>query len=109
MAPRSSLAKHPSIAGSGWLRSGLTRKFAVGTAAGLMAVSLLFLVVFVALYRIHLEGERRSAVEQVSRLFQTSLENAMLKRDLDGLSEGVGRRAHVCQPAQHGFGGPAPA
>lgn len=68
-----------------WLRSRLNRKFAIGTAGGLLASSLVFLVLFLALYRGELADERAAAVEQVNRLLQTSLENAMLKRDLEGL------------------------
>jgi len=68
-----------------WFGSRLSRKFAVGTAAGLVASSLVFLVLFLALYRGELAAERTAAAEQVNRLLQTSLENAMLKRDLEGL------------------------
>lgn len=68
-----------------WLRSRLSRKFAIGTAVGLLASSLVFLLLFLALYRAELATERSSAAEQVNQLLQTSLENAMLKRDLEGL------------------------
>jgi HAMP domain-containing protein len=63
----------------------LTRKFALGTAAGLLASSLVFLVLFVGLFRSQLEQQRADAAGQVSRLLQISLENAMLRHDLDGL------------------------
>lgn len=69
----------------GWLKSRLSRKFAVGTAAGLLVSSLVFVVLFLALYRGELAEERAGAAEQVNQLLQTSLENAMLKRDLEGL------------------------
>lgn len=68
-----------------WLNSRLGRKFALGTAGGLLASSLVFLVLFLALYRAELASERATAAGQVNQLLQTSLENAMLKRDLDGL------------------------
>jgi PAS domain S-box-containing protein len=74
-----------------WLGDSLNKKFAVGTAAGLLISSLVFLVLFVGLYREELARERSNAAAQVSRLLQTSLENAMLKRDLDGLREIVNR------------------
>lgn len=69
----------------------LTRKFALGTAAGLLASSLIFLVLFVGLFRAQLEQQRADAAAQVSRLLQISLENAMLRHDLDGLREIVQR------------------
>jgi signal transduction histidine kinase len=68
-----------------WLQGGLNRKFAFGTAAGLLISSLVFLILFVGLYREQIARERAGAAEQVTRLLQTSLENAMLKRDLEGL------------------------
>lgn len=72
-------------------QGGLNRKFALGTAAGLLSSSLIFLMLFTWLYRLELERERTAAAGQVMRLLQTSLENAMLKRDLDGLRAIVGR------------------
>lgn len=68
-----------------WLNGKLGRRFALGTAAGLLLSSLVFLVLFVQMYRGNLAGERTKALGQVTRLLQTSLENAMLKRDLEGL------------------------
>lgn len=52
-----------------------------------MISSLVFLVLFINLYQNELAQERTNAAVQVNRLLQTSLENAMLKRDLDGLRE----------------------
>ncbi len=74
-----------------WLNGKLGRRFAFGTAAGLLLSSLVFLVLFLQMYRGHLEAERANAVGQVTRLLQTSLENAMLKRDLEGLKTIVER------------------
>ena len=53
--------------------------------------SLVFLVLFVTMYRAQLQAERGKAAEEINRLLQTSLENAMLKRDLDGLRDIVAR------------------
>ncbi len=68
-----------------WLNQRLNRKFITGTAAGLLVSSLVFLALFANLYRDQLEQDRAHAAAQVNRLLQTSLENAMLKRDLEGL------------------------
>jgi len=76
----------------------LARKFALGTAAGLLASSLVFLVLFVGLFRSQLQQQRADAAGQVSRLLQISLENAMLRHDLDGLRgivERLGRQPDV--------------
>ncbi len=76
------------------LDESLNKKFAIGTAAGLIISSLVFLVLFVTLYREQLGQERATAAAQVNRLLQTSLENAMLKRDLEGLANIVERLGH---------------
>lgn len=68
-----------------WLRSRLSRKFLLGTAGGLVASSLVFLLLFLVLLRTQMEAERTDAATQLNRLLQASLENAMLKNDLDGL------------------------
>ena len=77
-----------------WLDKGLNRKFAIGTTAGLLISSISFLVLFVSLYQTQIEKERAGAAAQVTSLLQTSLENAMLKRDLDGLRDIVHRLGH---------------
>ena len=68
-----------------WLGQSLARRFALGTAAGLVVSSVVFLVLFVGMYRQTLEHEKAVAVGQINSLLRSSLENAMLKRDLDGL------------------------
>ena len=74
-----------------WIQASLSRKFLTGVAAGLVAISLVFLLLFMTMYRAQLQSERSQAVEDINRLLQTSLENAMLKRDLDGLRDIVAR------------------
>ena len=66
-------------------RSRLGRRFLVIVIAALTLSSLVFLVVFVAAYRDQLLHEHRRASTQLNELLRTSLENAMLKRDLPGL------------------------
>ena len=77
-----------------WPSTSLNRKLAAGTAAGLLVSSLVFLALFLRLYGAQLEQERSGAATQVTRLLRTSLENAMLKRDLDGLRAIVERLGH---------------
>lgn len=71
--------------------SRLSRKVLLGLAVGLLVASLVFLILFMDTYRRQLSLERGIASEQVNRLLQVSLENAMLKRDLPGLQEIVNR------------------
>ena len=68
-----------------WLEQSLARRFALGTALGLVVSSVVFLVLFLGMYRQTLEHEKTAAVGQINSLLRSSLENAMLKRDLDGL------------------------
>ncbi len=74
-----------------WIESSLNRKFNFAMASGLLAISILFLVVFIGMYRKQLEQDRAQAAAEVNHLLQSALENAMLKRDLDGLREIVKR------------------
>lgn len=53
--------------------------------------SLLFGLLFLALYRDQLERERAATSEQINRLLRVALENAMLKRDVPGLRDIVHR------------------
>ncbi|MEZ5585589.1 MAG: ATP-binding protein [Sedimenticolaceae bacterium] len=46
---------------------------------------MVFLLLYIGLYSTELTAERAKAAAQVNSLLQTSLENAMLKRDLEGL------------------------
>jgi signal transduction histidine kinase/HAMP domain-containing protein len=69
----------------------LSNKLLLGLGAGMLLSSLIFLAVFVESYRFKLQEDRASASEQVNKLFQFSLENAMLKRDLPGLREIIAR------------------
>lgn len=65
--------------------SRLSQKFGLGTAAGLLLSSLVFLLLYIGLYSKELTAERARTAAQMNSLLQTSLENAMLKRDLEGL------------------------
>lgn len=75
----------------GWLAGSLSRRLMVVVAAVLMTASAVFLVLFVGLYRAQLEDERSEASLHINRLLQASLENAMLKRDIDGLQAIISR------------------
>ncbi|HHH40347.1 MAG TPA: HAMP domain-containing protein [Sedimenticola sp.] len=70
---------------SRWIASSLNRKFIAGTTAGLITVSVVFLLLFISMYRGQLQQERNRAADQVNHLLQTSLEAAMLRRDLEML------------------------
>ncbi len=73
------------MSGMNWFGKRLNQKFTVATIAGFVMSSVVFLLLFLAFYQGELERERAQAAREVNRLLQSSLENAMLKRDLDGL------------------------
>lgn len=68
-----------------WFAKSLNHKFTLATITGFLVSSLVFLGLFLAFYQAELERERAQAARDVNYLLQSSLENAMLKRDLDGL------------------------
>ena len=69
----------------------LVGRLATSLVIQLVVVSVVFLGGFVLLYRGSLMAERTQAAEKLGMLLQVSLENAMLKRDIEGLQEIVGR------------------
>jgi hypothetical protein len=69
----------------------LVRRLAMSLAVQLIVVSIVFMGGFVLLYRSSLMAERTQAAEKLGMLLQVSLENAMLKRDIEGLREIVDR------------------
>ena len=73
--------------------SSLNRRFAAGTAAGLLVSSLCFLVLFVGLYRDQLERERGAASAQLSRLAQASVADLVRSGTTEQLSQRLDRLA----------------
>ncbi|WP_172649481.1 sensor histidine kinase [Thiolapillus brandeum] len=63
----------------------MNHKFTVATIAGFLMSSVVFMLLFLTFYQEELKQERAQAVREVNNLLQSSLENAMLKRDLAGL------------------------
>ena len=68
-----------------WSGESLNHKFTIATIAGFLISSMVFFVLFLGFYQNKLEQEKAQAAHDVNRLLQSSLENAMLKRDIDGL------------------------
>jgi len=68
-----------------WYKKRLHHKFTLATIIGFLVSSLIFVGLFLAFYKTELARERAQAAREVNFLLQSSLENAMLKRDLDGL------------------------
>ena len=74
-----------------WIDSSLSTRFLLGMLAGLVAISLVFLILFSSMYHTQLERNAQQTALQLNKLFQAALENAMLKRDIEGLREIVQR------------------
>ena len=70
---------------SSWIDNHLRYKFIFAISMALFTASLVFLLLFISVYRSQLAQERSAASESVNLLLQAALENAMLKRDLEGL------------------------
>ncbi len=70
-----------------WADKRLHRKFILILVAILSATSLVFLLLVIGIYQSQLVAAHARASMQVNRLLQVSLENAMLKRDVEGLRE----------------------
>ena len=68
------------------IQKSLSKKYLVGLTAGLVGMSLAFLLLFQRMYRHELKQLGGQTSIQINKLLQASLENAMLKRDLPGLA-----------------------
>ncbi len=76
----------------------LNQKFTLATIIGFFTSSLIFMGLFLAFYQSELSEERTRAARDVNLLLQSSLENAMLKRDLPGLKfiiNRLGQQANI--------------
>jgi PAS domain S-box-containing protein len=71
----------------------LNRKLTLMLYGVLTLTSLLFLALLFGAYQIQLRNERAHVSSQLNLLFGATLENAMLKRDIDGLQEVMTRLA----------------
>jgi len=74
-----------------WINQSLNRKMLMIVGSCLLLTSAIFLALFVGIYQNELARGQGLALNQVNRLLKVSLENAMLKRDLDGLRQIVRR------------------
>lgn len=76
-----------------WLKSRLNRQFISFMSVALFGMSVMGGLLFFGVYWHGLEQERRAASTAVNLLLQSSLENAMLKQDLDGLRNIINKLA----------------
>lgn len=76
---------------AGWFGRSLRRKLTGILLLSLALASAVFLVLLLGFYQDSLRAERGAAARQVYQLFRATLENAMLKRDIEGLREIVDR------------------
>lgn len=74
-----------------WIGRSLSRKLYVALGATVTAISLGFLALFVGYYRGRLLSERARTSAEINEMLQVALENAMLKRDIEGLQGIVAR------------------
>lgn len=74
-----------------WVAGRLSRQLFVVLGVTLTLLSIAFLALFVGYYRNRLVEERARTSAEINDMLQVALENAMLKRDIDGLQDIVAR------------------
>ncbi len=85
---------------SNWLAHGIARQFLLFYAATMLFTALICAAWVMSTYHQQLSLERQQASAAINRLLQTSLENAMLKQDWEGLRhivEKLGQQEDVVQ------------
>ena len=70
-----------------WLDASLARRLMLGLAVALMVSALLLITLALAIGRDSLRRQHEAAATREARLFEASLQNAMLKRDLVGMAD----------------------
>lgn len=78
-----------------WLGSRLGARILTAMVAVMLLASLASLALFVPLYRHELTVERQAVSAKLGAFLQITLENAMLKRDIDGLRDIVERLGRI--------------
>lgn len=68
-----------------WITTKLQHRLALVSGAVLTVLSFVFLALLAMVYRDQMLDQHARTVGQINQLFQASLENAMVKRDLPGL------------------------
>ncbi len=81
------MRKGPGSVMTRWFDRSLSRKLAGAVLLTLFVLSTIFLFMFQHAYRIQLQQERENTIQLLNGLLRSSLENAMLKMDLQGLGE----------------------
>jgi len=74
-----------------WLERKLNRKYILGMASGLLAISVLFAILFISMSQKQLTDERANTSLQLNKLLQTALEHSMVMRDLEGVRQIISR------------------
>jgi len=70
----------------GWIASSLSRQLTLGLVVALLLSAGLLAVLALTVSRGAVRGEHEAAAQRMARLFEASLHNAMLNRDLAGLA-----------------------
>lgn len=73
------------------VRSRLGARILLLMGAVLVATSLVFLAIFAPIYQREIIGERKAVATKLTAMLEIALQNAMLKRDIDGLRDIVAR------------------
>lgn len=73
------------------VRSRLGSRILVLMALVLVATSLVFLAIFAPIYQREIVGERKAVATKLAAMLEITLQNAMLKRDIEGLRDIVER------------------
>jgi len=69
-----------------WLGASLSRRLTLGLIVALLASACALVALMLAVNQGELRAQQEESARRMARLFEASLQNAMLKRDLDGIA-----------------------
>ncbi|MDR2155856.1 MAG: HAMP domain-containing protein [Burkholderiaceae bacterium] len=78
-----------------WLAASVSRRLTLGLIVALLVSAALVVALGLAAGQSALRRQQEDAARRMARLFEASLENAMLKRDLDGMADILKRLGHT--------------
>ena len=79
----------------GWLGASVSRRLTLGLFVALLASAALVVALGLAVGQRALRQQQEDAARRMARLFEASLQNAMVKRDLDGMADILKELGHT--------------
>lgn len=79
-------SSHPAGPPAGWLRGSVSRQLTAGLMVAMLVSALVLVALAQSLHRREMAHQQEAGAVRMGRVFEASLQNAMLQRDLPGMA-----------------------